>query len=234
MREAYKFSIESELFTLVPTYMRVVVLADRTGPGQEKVADSLLASGIATCRERIKDAGEVTELSEIKAWRSAFRAIGFDPTRTRPAVEALMRRAARGSPLGLGHPLIDIGTGLSLMHGVPVGMHTLDGMVEPLVLGRASGKEEFVPFNGITENPESGEWVYRSGNRVLTRKWVWKQGAFGAITETNVKLAINLDLIGAKNEATIIKGLGNCLLGAGFEIATMLRLDSSVPSAKAK
>lgn len=177
MKETYSFSIDTELFTLVPGYTRIVVVANRTGLGQKDIANSLLVSGIACCRERIKVAGDVTGLPEIKAWRSAFRAVGFDPTRTRPAVEALMRRAEKGDPLGLGHPLIDIGTGLSLMHGVPVGMHTLDNMVEPLVLGRAEGQEEFVLFNGKTENPESGEWVYRSGNRVLTRRWVWKQGA---------------------------------------------------------
>lgn len=53
------------------------------------------------------------------ALRRLFRAAGCDPTRYRPASEALLRRLVKGDPLPAIHPLVDLNNCLSAELAVP-------------------------------------------------------------------------------------------------------------------
>ncbi len=60
------------------------------------------------------------------AARALYRAVGLDPTRYRPASEALLRRVRRGDPFPRVSSLVDVANVMSLLLQVPVGLYDLD------------------------------------------------------------------------------------------------------------
>ena len=58
-----------------------------------------------------------------RAARALYRAVGIDPTKTRPSSEALLRRVLKGQPLYRIHPLVDLFNLASLASLLPVGLY---------------------------------------------------------------------------------------------------------------
>ena len=89
----------------------------------EREADAELA----VLRERVAESavlrfGDTTKIGAhptVTALRRLFRAAGCDPTRYRPASEALLRRLVKGNPLPSIHPLVDLNNCLSAELAVP-------------------------------------------------------------------------------------------------------------------
>ncbi|HBL30582.1 MAG TPA: hypothetical protein DD490_27420 [Acidobacteria bacterium] len=72
----------------------------------------------------------------VAAMRKLFRAAGTDPTRYRPASEALLRRVLKGEDLPEIHPLVDVNNCLSVELAVPCCVAT-EGTFTPPLLFRA-------------------------------------------------------------------------------------------------
>jgi DNA/RNA-binding domain of Phe-tRNA-synthetase-like protein len=87
----------------------------------------------------------------VAGLRKLFRAAGCDPTRYRPASEALLRRVLKGEELPALHPFVDINNCLSVELAVPCCMMREGSFVPPLVMrsGRAGEGYESLrgPFN---------------------------------------------------------------------------------------
>ncbi len=87
----------------------------------------------------------------VAAMRKLFRAAGTDPTRYRPASEALLRRDLKGDELPPIHPLVDLNNCLSVELAVPCCVAAEGTFTPPLVLrsGRAGESYESLrgPFN---------------------------------------------------------------------------------------
>ncbi|MDZ7713615.1 MAG: phenylalanine--tRNA ligase beta subunit-related protein [Rhodovibrio sp.] len=62
-------------------------------------------------------------LSAVQAARSAYKQLGKDPARYRPAAEALLRRARQGKPVSPIHPVVDVNNMVSLETGVSIGSY---------------------------------------------------------------------------------------------------------------
>ena len=73
----------------------------------------------AAARESFHDTTAISSHPTVAALRTLFRAAGCDPTRYRPASEALLRRLVKGDPLPAIHPLVDINNCLSAQLAVP-------------------------------------------------------------------------------------------------------------------
>lgn len=71
---------------------------------------ALTAEGV---RQRFSSTGELSSHPAVSAMRRLFRAAGTDPTRYRPASEALARRLVKGGDLPAIQPLVDINNCLS-------------------------------------------------------------------------------------------------------------------------
>ena len=186
--------IAPEIFDSVPTYTRTVLTA--TMPETLRAdAAAVVTDALADATAQHRDVTDVLEVPAIDAWRSAFRDVGIAPAKYRPSVEALLRRAAKGTPPATGRPLVDLGTAVSLSALCPVGIHVVDDLppTSRLSLRRAHGTETFIDFTGDTTHPEPGEVVYTTDDTVLTRRWVWRQGLTGSLTPASRYLAINLD-----------------------------------------
>jgi DNA/RNA-binding domain of Phe-tRNA-synthetase-like protein len=70
-------------------------------------------------RARFADTATISGDPTVAALRALFRAAGCDPTRYRPASEALLRRLVKGSDLPQIHPLVDLNNCLSAELAVP-------------------------------------------------------------------------------------------------------------------
>jgi DNA/RNA-binding domain of Phe-tRNA-synthetase-like protein len=70
-------------------------------------------------RRRFGDTSEIGSHPTASALRALFRAAGCDPTRYRPASEALLRRLVKGNSIPEIHPLVDLNNCLSAELAVP-------------------------------------------------------------------------------------------------------------------
>ncbi|MEV4097725.1 B3/B4 domain-containing protein [Streptosporangium saharense] len=118
----------------------------------------------------------------IEAWREAYRAFGAKPQRTRPSVDALVRRM----PLPEINLVVDAYNTVSVRHGLPIGGEDLGRYAGAARLVRAVGDEPFeVVEKGETviDTPEIGEVVWRDDLGVTCRRWNWRQCVRTRITE---------------------------------------------------
>src|SRR5262249_55341867 len=75
-----------------PDYAALLIVAEGLRPGpSDEASDALLAAAENRARKRL-GGSRPEELPEVAEWRGAFRAFGAKPQRTRPSVEALLRR----------------------------------------------------------------------------------------------------------------------------------------------
>ncbi len=86
---------------------------------------------------------KVAEMESVRAVRAMFRAWGLDPSKYRPASEALLRRVAQGK--GLTHILnaVDIVNLGSLETGWPYGGYDRDRVQPPVTLRLGSSGEKY-------------------------------------------------------------------------------------------
>lgn len=190
------YAIAPEVFAAFPEYRRGVVVARGVGNGDsppELIA--LLRAEEDGVRQRLS-LETLTAEPRLASWREAFRSLGFKPGDFRPSVEALLRRVLRGQDLPAINALADIGTVLSLRHLLPVGGHAVDVLAGDIALRPAAGSEEFIPFGSEQmEHPGPGEFIFVEGEKVLTRRWIWRQANHTLLLPGTTAVEFNLDAL---------------------------------------
>lgn len=124
----------------------------------------------------------VKELSGIAATRRVYRACGKDPSRYRPASEALIRRQLQGKALYQIDTLVDLVNLASIAYGYSIGGFDADKMVgDTLTLGIGREGE---PYEGIGRGMINiaGLPVYRD-----------EKGGVGTPTSDNERTKITLE-----------------------------------------
>jgi len=112
-----------------------------TGSNADGERETLLGQVAEAVRGRFANAAEIAQSPAVAAMRRLFRAAGCDPTRYRPASEALLRRLVKGSELPSIHPLVDLNNCLSAELEVPCCVMAEGSFGSSLVL-RVGGPEE--------------------------------------------------------------------------------------------
>jgi DNA/RNA-binding domain of Phe-tRNA-synthetase-like protein len=186
--------VDAEVLRLRPDYAAVLITADGLRPGPSDTAsDALLAAAEARAAARL--AGRPPEsLDQLRQWREAYRAFGAKPQRTRPSVEALLRRLDSGLPRL--DRITDAYNAVSIAHLLPVGGEDRAAYAGAARLVRASGEEDFdTTSNGspAVEHPEPGEVVWRDDKGVTCRRWNWRQCVRTRITGSTTSAAFVLD-----------------------------------------
>jgi DNA/RNA-binding domain of Phe-tRNA-synthetase-like protein len=208
-------SVAPEVLELRPDYRVLVMVAEGLEPGlPDEISDELLAR--AESRVRITLDGRAPEdVPQVADWRAAYRAFGAKPQRTRPSVEALLRRLDPGLPRI--DRLTDAYNAVSVANLVPVGGEDLDLYQGPARLVRAASDEDFATVahgEPAIEHPKPGEVIWRDDAGVTCRQWNWRQ-----CTRTRITPATT-------NAVFIIDGLAtlgpNGLTGAGNDLASSL------------
>ena len=110
--------------------------------------------------------------------RRLYRALGIDPTKTRPSSEALLRRVLQNKPLYRINALVDAMNLCSLRTLVPFGVYDRSRIAGPVVL-RAGGAGE--GYEGIGRGRVSVE-----GRPVLADR----EGPFGNPTADSMRTSV--------------------------------------------
>jgi DNA/RNA-binding domain of Phe-tRNA-synthetase-like protein len=211
-------TIADEVLALRPDYTAILVVADGLTPGpSDDASDALLKEA-----EAHVDGQALEELEPIVRWREAYRAFGAKPQRTRPSVEALLRRVSDGLPRV--DRLTDAYNAVSVKHVLPIGGEDLDAYSGPPRLVRAIGDEDFDTAKGgepVVEHPEPGEVVWRDDLGVTCRRWNWRQCTRTRITTATTRALFILDALGPEGAqaaaAELIENLTALNPGATFE-----------------
>ena len=75
--------------------------------------------------------------------RTLYKALGLDPTKTRPSNEALLRRVLKGEELYRVNTLVDALNLSSLRHQLPFGLYDLAQVRPPIVLRKGASGEAY-------------------------------------------------------------------------------------------
>ena len=146
-------------------------------------SDPRLEAEVTACgadfRHRHPDArsGEVPGVEEA---RRLYKALGLDPTKTRPSNEALLRRVLKGEALYRVNTLVDAANLASLRFQLPFGLYDLDHITPPVVLRLGRAGEG---YEGIRKGT-----VHVEGRPVL----VDALGPFGNPTSDSARSMITL------------------------------------------
>jgi DNA/RNA-binding domain of Phe-tRNA-synthetase-like protein len=123
-----------------------------------------------------QSSGQVPGVAEA---RRLYKAVGLDPTKTRPSSEALLRRVLKGQSLYRIHPLVDLFNLASLTSLLPVGLYDESKIVGDEVKVEI-GREGW-GFDGIRKSR-----VNVSGRLCVTDQ----DGPFGSPTSDSLRTSI--------------------------------------------
>ena len=154
----------------------------------------------------------------IEAWRTAYRAFGAKPQRTRPSVDALIRRM----PLPEINLVVDAYNAVSVRHGLPIGGEDLRRYQGTARLVRAAGDE---PSEEALGDPGIGEVVWRDESGVTCRRWNWRQCVRTRITEDTVDVLFLLERLEPLSPDQL-RAAGDDLMGMLSVIAPDIRIES--------
>ena len=190
-------TVDDAVLAVRPDYRAVLLTVGglRGGPS-DATSERILGDAEATAR-RLLAGRRPEQLPQLAAWREAYRAFGAKPQRTRPSVEALLRRLDTG-----GLPRIDRITdaynAVSIAHLLPLGGEDRAAYLGPARLVRAEGSEAFDTTAGgepVVEHPDIGEIVWRDDAGVTCRRWNWRQCARTRITTETRSAVFLLDAL---------------------------------------
>ena len=95
----------------------------------------------------------------IRAFRDFYWRIGIDPTKTRPASEALVRRFLHSQTLPKINNAVDAGNLASVSTFVPIGLYDIGKISGKLLLRFARNGEQFTDMTGKTQGLNGNEIV---------------------------------------------------------------------------
>ena len=141
-----KIIVSDEIASVCPEFVGACVEADVVNtPYCEELWQEIAALG-DRFRETLTTES-LKEISSIAATRSVYRACGKDPSRYRPASEALIRRMLQGKTLYQIDTLVDLVNLASIAYGYSIGGFDADKFVgDTLTLGIGREGE---PYEGI-------------------------------------------------------------------------------------
>lgn len=189
-----KFIVSKEFFDKVEDVCFGIIVARGIDNNKHyDFIDELLTESLVQVQATFENK-KVKETPPITYYREAFQKLGINPNRFMCSIEALTSRVVKNQSLPAINPLVDLGNALSLKYLIPLGIHNIDSFNGDIMLREATQDDHFIPFGATSEDPpEAGEIVYVSGNDVKTRRWTWRQGENGKITNNTRNVFIPLD-----------------------------------------
>lgn len=135
---------------------------------------------------------KVKEHPMILPFRAAFNALGYNPNKFMPSIEALASRIEKGKGMPHINPVVDLGNAISLKYLLPLGAHPLFELDEEIRFAREG--DVFRPFGAeADEQPDVGELIYANGSNVGTRRWIWRQSEYSKIERDTTEVFFPID-----------------------------------------
>ena len=163
--------------------------------------DRLIAEREAATRVQF-DGMELSAIPGVAAWRSAYRAFGIKRTSYRSAVERLVKNVLAGRALPAINSFVDAYNTVSLTHVLCLGADDLDHVTGDLAFRVARPGDSFVDMGAEegedpNDPPKDGEIVYADAEKVLCRRWNWRQDARSVITPATRRAVVTVQANGA-------------------------------------
>jgi DNA/RNA-binding domain of Phe-tRNA-synthetase-like protein len=146
------FEIDARLAPRVR--LGLLVIEGTSVRASDPLLDAETDAACAALRARYGE-GKSSEVPGTADARTLYKALGIDPTKTRPSNEALLRRALRGEPLYRVNTLVDALNLVSLREQLPFGLYDLDRVEPPVRLRLGAAGESYEGIRKGLVNVES-------------------------------------------------------------------------------
>lgn len=158
--------------------------------------DRLIAEREAATRARYAGM-ELSAIPGVAAWRTAYRAFGIKRTSYRSSVERLVKNVLAGRSLPAINAFVDAYNAVSLTHVLCLGADDLDHVVGDIAFRIARRGDSFIdmgaePGEDPNDPPKEGEVVYADAEKVLCRRWNWRQDARSVITPATRRAVVTV------------------------------------------
>ncbi len=211
----------AEIAAAFPNYRVAVVVAEglTIPPERPEALDVIVRHAERGAREAWA-AAELAQIPGIAAWRAAYKGFGIRQTRYRSSVERLVKNVLAGRELARINAFVDLYNAVSLKHVLPLGADDLDKIAPPLAFRFARDRDSFVDMAEEaaeteapkTEAPKPGEVVYADRDKVLCRRWNWRQDARSLITDATSRAVVTLQSNGTGDVGTAAQELNNLIV----------------------
>lgn len=161
-------TIDSSLSNQLPGFsLGIIRYSNVTLSDSPKMLQGRINLFVETLRLE-RELSQISEIEGIREWRAMFKKLGIDPSRYRPASEALTRRLLQGNPFFWINSGVDVNNFLSVLHALPYGLYDADKLSGDIVCRLGKEDDHYEGLNGRDVNME--------GKLLLADA----QGAFGS------------------------------------------------------
>ncbi len=164
---------------------------------------------LATINNTIEDVRAKYSLDKLKDdpiirfYRDFYwHELGIDPTKQRPAQEALLRRILRGEDLPRINPVVDIGNAASIKYLVPIGLYDIDSFSgKDLIIRYARDGETFNPIGSPKRTLSNNQIILSTIDGLILHVYPYRDSEITKIrTETKNVLIITAGVPGIDDE----------------------------------
>lgn len=177
-------SIQPELKQRFPGLQVLVCRVDGVKVEREKAELQRFKEEIVEEIKRTYDLATVKDTPIFRAYRDFFWSIGIDPTKNRPAAEALIRRILAGKPLPTINTLVDAYNLASIKSCISIGAFDAGRLRGDLVLRFARKGEEFTGIGMEKPLVLGGNEVVVSDSEKLIAIYPYRDANDTKVTET--------------------------------------------------
>ena len=140
----------------------------------------------------------------FRAYRDFFWRIGIDPTKIRPAAEALVRRILQGNPIPCINTLVDAYNLASIKTGIAIAAFDLDKLKGDIIMRFAKENEEFLGIGMEKPIKLTGKEIIISDNEKIIAIYPYRDAENTKITlETSKVLFLICGVPGITEENLI-------------------------------
>lgn len=209
----------SEVTERFPEFRVAVVIVDNLTLADTRPPElgQLIDAYEARCRMDWA-ATALSEIPGIAVWRDAYRAFGIKRTSYRSSVERLVKNALAGRPLPAINSFVDAYNAVSLAHVMPAGADDLDQIAGGLAFRYSRPGDSFLDMAGAGtgdapafDPPKNGEVVYADAEKVLCRRWNWRQDARSLVTTATRRAVVTLQFNGAGDLDAAVRDLSELI-----------------------
>lgn len=184
--------VEEQLKKKYPNLLAITckisnVNVKQSDPNLEKFKDEI----IQEVRQRYS-IYSLKDMPIFRAYRDFFWKIGTDPTKTRPAAEALIRRIVSGNPIPRINALVDAYNLASIETGVSIAAFDADKLHGKLLMRQAKSGEVFFGIGMAKQRLLQGEEIIIQDNEKIIAIYPYRDAENTKITclTNNVELMI--------------------------------------------
>lgn len=187
-----KFIIEDRVFEIFPQ-LQIAVMTFKNIDNSSSGKEEILEKSTLELFERLKNKNETHPF--IDDYKEAMKKIKKKKG-SLASIDSMSKRIEKGEKIGSINPVVDLYNSISLKYLITCGGEDLDAIQGDMMLGFATGDENFVPL-GSHENspPREDELIYKDDLGAVVRSWLWREADRTKITHQSKNVLLYMELI---------------------------------------